>query len=76
MDLQSEHERFLTEEHFKQPGRGDELPKQIKAFYMRLNDDGRTVAARWTCWRPASARSSAAASAKSAWTCSTRASPR
>ncbi len=44
-DLQSEHERFLTEEYFKQPVVLVDYPKQIKAFYMRLNDDGRTVAA-------------------------------
>jgi len=39
-DLQSEHERFLTEEHFKQPVILMNYPKQIKAFYMRLNDHG------------------------------------
>jgi asparaginyl-tRNA synthetase len=44
-DLQSEHERFLTEEHFKQPVILAGYPKTIKAFYMRLNDDERTVAA-------------------------------
>jgi asparaginyl-tRNA synthetase len=44
-DLQSEHERYLTEEHFKQPVVLVNYPKQIKAFYMRLNDDERTVAA-------------------------------
>ncbi|HWT80214.1 MAG TPA: asparagine--tRNA ligase, partial [Candidatus Methylomirabilis sp.] len=44
-DLQSEHERYLTEEHFKQPVVLVDYPKQIKAFYMRLNDDGKTVAA-------------------------------
>ena len=44
-DLQSEHERFLTEEHFKQPVIVYDYPKDIKAFYMRQNDDGRTVAA-------------------------------
>ncbi|HYE62263.1 MAG TPA: asparagine--tRNA ligase [Phycisphaerales bacterium] len=44
-DLQSEHERYLTEEHFKQPVILMNYPKGIKAFYMRLNDDGRTVAA-------------------------------
>jgi asparaginyl-tRNA synthetase len=44
-DLQSEHERYLTEEHFKQPVVLVNYPKQIKAFYMRLNDDGGTVAA-------------------------------
>ncbi len=45
VDLQSEHERYLTEEHFKQPLVLVDYPKGIKAFYMRLNDDGRTVAA-------------------------------
>jgi len=44
-DLQSEHERFLTEMHFKQPVIVHDYPKAIKAFYMRCNDDDRTVAA-------------------------------
>ena len=44
-DLQSEHERFLTEQHFKRPVIVFDYPKEIKAFYMRQNDDGRTVAA-------------------------------
>jgi asparaginyl-tRNA synthetase len=44
-DLQSEHERFLTEIHFKQPVIVHDYPKEIKAFYMRQNDDGKTVAA-------------------------------
>ena len=44
-DLQSEHERFLTEQHFGQPVIVFDYPKGIKAFYMRQNDDGRTVAA-------------------------------
>jgi asparaginyl-tRNA synthetase len=44
-DLQSEHERFLTEKHFKCPVIVFDYPKDIKAFYMRLNDDGKTVAA-------------------------------
>ena len=44
-DLQTEHERFLTEEHFKAPVTVYDYPKSIKAFYMRLNDDGETVAA-------------------------------
>ncbi|MFH1982786.1 MAG: asparagine--tRNA ligase [Pseudomonadota bacterium] len=44
-DLQSEHERFLTETHFKQPIIVYDYPKAIKPFYMRLNDDGETVAA-------------------------------
>ena len=45
MDLQSEHERYLTEEVFKKPVFLKNYPKDIKAFYMRLNDDGKTVAA-------------------------------
>ena len=45
IDLQTEHERYLTEEHFKRPTFVTDYPKEIKAFYMRLNDDGRTVAA-------------------------------
>ncbi len=44
-DLQTEHERFLTEQHFKKPVFVKDYPKEIKAFYMRLNDDGKTVAA-------------------------------
>lgn len=44
-DLQSEHERYLTEKHFKVPVIVTDYPKEIKAFYMRANDDGRTVAA-------------------------------
>jgi asparaginyl-tRNA synthetase len=45
IDLQSEHERWLTEEHVKAPVVVMNYPKEIKAFYMRMNDDGRTVAA-------------------------------
>jgi asparaginyl-tRNA synthetase len=44
-DLQAEHERFLTEETFKRPVIVTDYPKQIKAFYMRANDDGKTVRA-------------------------------
>lgn len=44
-DLQSEHERFLTEETFKKPVIVTDYPKEIKAFYMRENDDGKTVRA-------------------------------
>ena len=44
-DLQTEHERFLTEQVFKRPVFVTDYPKEIKAFYMRLNDDGKTVAA-------------------------------
>jgi asparaginyl-tRNA synthetase len=45
MDLQSEHERWLTEEHVNAPVVVMNYPKEIKAFYMRMNDDGKTVAA-------------------------------
>ena len=45
LNLQSEHERWLTEEHFKQPVTVFNYPKEIKPFYMRLNDDGKTVTA-------------------------------
>ena len=45
LNLQSEHERWLTEKHFKCPVTVFNFPKEIKPFYMRLNDDGRTVAA-------------------------------
>ncbi len=45
IDLQSEHERFLTEEHFKQPVILYDYPRTIKPFYMRCNDDGKTVRA-------------------------------
>ncbi len=44
-DLQTEHERYLTEKIFKKPVFVTDYPKEIKAFYMRLNDDGKTVAA-------------------------------
>src|SRR5690606_35985042 len=45
MDLASEHERYLTDEHFKAPVFITNYPKDIKAFYMRLNEDLKTVAA-------------------------------
>lgn len=45
IDLQSEHERYLVEKHFKKPVILTNYPKNIKAFYMRQNDDGKTVAA-------------------------------
>jgi Aspartyl/asparaginyl-tRNA synthetases len=44
-DLQTEHERYLTEVEFKRPVFVTDYPKEIKAFYMKLNDDGKTVAA-------------------------------
>ena len=45
VDLQSEHERYLVEKHFKKPVIITDYPKDIKAFYMKLNEDGKTVAA-------------------------------
>lgn len=45
MDMQSEHERYLVEKHFKKPVIVTDYPADIKAFYMRQNDDGKTVAA-------------------------------
>ena len=45
IDLQTEHERYLTEQIFKKPVFVTDYPKEIKAFYMRLNDDNKTVAA-------------------------------
>jgi asparaginyl-tRNA synthetase len=45
LDLQTEHERYLTEKHFNAPVVVMNYPTEIKAFYMRLSDDGRTVAA-------------------------------
>jgi asparaginyl-tRNA synthetase len=45
VDLQSEHERYLVEKHFKKPVILTDYPKKIKAFYMRQNDDGKTVRA-------------------------------
>ncbi len=45
MDLQSEHERYISETYAKRPVIVMNYPREIKAFYMRLNDDGRTVAA-------------------------------
>ena len=45
VDLQTEHERFLTEEYYKKPTFVTDYPAEIKAFYMRMNEDGKTVAA-------------------------------
>jgi asparaginyl-tRNA synthetase len=45
IDMQSEHERYLVEKHYKKPVIVTNYPKEIKAFYMRQNDDGKTVAA-------------------------------
>ena len=52
VDLQSEHERYLTEKYAKKPVIVMNYPKDIKAFYMRVNDDDRTVTARngSKCW--------------------------
>jgi len=44
-DLQSEHERYLVEKHFKRPVILSDYPKEIKSFYMKQNDDGKTVRA-------------------------------
>ncbi len=44
-DLQSEHERFLVEKHFKKPVIVTDYPREIKAFYMKMNEDGKTVRA-------------------------------
>ena len=44
-DLQTEHERYLTEQVYKRPVFVTDYPKEIKAFYMKLNEDGKTVAA-------------------------------
>ena len=43
--MQTEHERYLTEQYFRKPVFVTDYPKEIKAFYMRINDDGKTVAA-------------------------------
>jgi asparaginyl-tRNA synthetase len=45
VDLQSEHERYLVEKHFQKPVILTDYPKEIKAFYMKLNEDGKTVRA-------------------------------
>ena len=45
VDIQTEHERYLCEEHFKKPVIVYDYPKEIKSFYMRLNEDNKTVAA-------------------------------
>ena len=68
-DLQTEHERYLTEQVYKKPVFVTDYPKEIKAFYMRLNDDGQDRGRQRTALSPASARSSAAASARSVWSC-------
>lgn len=67
VDLSSEHERYLAEEHFKAPVVVKNYPKDIKAFYMRLNEDGKTVAAMDVPLRE-SVKSSVVLSVKSVWT--------
>jgi asparaginyl-tRNA synthetase len=62
-DIQSEHERYLCEEVFKGPVVLIDYPKDIKAFYMKMNEDEKPCAP-WTCWCPRSVKSSAAASGK------------
>ena len=69
VDLQTEHERFLSEELFKKPVIVTDYPKDIKAFYMRVNDDNKTVRAM-DVLVPGSARSSAAANARTVTMCS------
>ena len=51
IDLQTEHERYLTEQYFRKPVFVTDYPKEIKAFYMRINDDGKRWQ-RWTFWFP------------------------
>jgi aspartyl/asparaginyl-tRNA synthetase len=65
-DLQSEHERYLVEKHFKKPVILTNYPKEIKSFYMRQNDDGKTVAAMDILF-PGIGEISAARSVKSVW---------
>ena len=75
MDLQSEHERYLTEELVGRPVVVTDYPKDIKAFYMRMNDDGRTVAAM-DVLAPGIAKSSVVHNAKSDLMYSTRGWPK
>ena len=72
LDLQTEHERWLTEQHVGRPVVVTNYPEHIKAFYMRLNDDGKTVAAM-DVLAPGIGEIIGGSSARSAWTCSTRA---
>ena len=64
-DLQSEHERYLVEKHFKAPVVLFDYPANIKAFYMRLNEDEKNCFAPWTFCSQASARLSAVHNVKS-----------
>eukprot|EP00193_Tetraselmis_chui_P011899 CAMPEP_0177790698 /NCGR_PEP_ID=MMETSP0491_2-20121128/23502_1 /TAXON_ID=63592 /ORGANISM="Tetraselmis chuii, Strain PLY429" /LENGTH=585 /DNA_ID=CAMNT_0019312807 /DNA_START=170 /DNA_END=1928 /DNA_ORIENTATION=- len=68
VDLQSEHERYLTEEVFKKPTIVYNYPKGIKAFYMRINDDNETVAAM-DVLVPKVGELTEEANVRSAWTC-------
>ncbi|SUI74216.1 Asparagine--tRNA ligase [Serratia marcescens] len=70
IDLSSEHERYLAEKHFQAPVVVKNYPKDIKAFYMRMNEDGQNRRGPWTCWRRASVKSSVVLSVKNASTCS------
>ncbi len=54
--MQSEHERYLVEKHFKKPVIVTNYPAKIKAFYMRQNDDGKTSGMQWTFLRQASGK--------------------
>ena len=72
-DLQTEHERYLTEKHFGKPVFVTDWPKEIKAFYMRLNEDGKEVAAA-DLLVPAVGELCGGSPARSATTCSRRAS--
>ena len=67
-DLQTEHERFLTEQIYKKPVFVTDYPKAIKSFYMRVNGDGKTVAAA-DMLVPGGVSCAAAASVRSGWTC-------
>ncbi len=74
IDMQSEHERYLTEKHVGKPVIVMNYPKDIKAFYMRVNDDGKTVAAMDVLGAGHRRRSSAGKPARGAfWMCSMRA---
>ena len=74
VDLQTEHERFLCEEHFKKPVIVYNYPREIKPFYMRLNDDEQDRGGHGRAGAPGRGDRSAAASARSATTCSSAAS--
>ena len=71
IDLQTEHERYLTEQIYKKPVFVTDYPVEIKAFYMRLNDDKRPLR-QWICLCPALAKSSAAARERKDWSSGNR----